>query len=230
VKILLVDDESLALSRLERFIGALEYEYRSFNDALEALEACKNECFDIAILDIDMPKLKGTDLARQIKYLHPECFIVFQTAYEQYALEAFDVGAIGYLTKPFSQEDIEQNIQRAKSYRQSQSKKFMSKNGNEYYLVDENDIYYVKADLTEVIIRTAEGFSYYNKKISQMQELLSDKFFKIHRSYIVNLDKIASMQTLDQSKIEFSFQGIDDRVESSKEGAKKFRTRYKQTF
>jgi two-component system LytT family response regulator len=230
VKILLVDDESLALSRLERFIGALNYEYRSFNDALEALEACKNECFDIAILDIDMPKLKGTDLARQIKYLHPECFIVFQTAYEQYALEAFDVGAIGYLTKPFSQEDIEQNIQRAKSYRQSQSKKFMSKNGNEYYLVDENDIYYVKADLTEVIIRTAEGFSYYNKKISQMQELLSDKFFKIHRSYIVNLDKIASMQTLDQSKIEFSFQGIDDRVESSKEGAKKFRTRYKQTF
>jgi two-component system LytT family response regulator len=230
VKILLLDDEALALNRLERFIGETGYQYVSFSDSLQALEACKNESFDIAVLDINMPKLKGTDLARQIKYLQPDCFIVFQTAYEQYALEAFDVGAIGYLTKPFSKEDLQQNIERAKSYQKSQSKKFMSKNGNEYYLIDEDDIYYVKADLTEVIIRTSEGFSYYNKKISQMQELLSDKFFKIHRSYIINLDKIDTMQTLDQSKIEFSFKGIDDRVESSKEGAKKFRTRYKQTF
>ena len=56
-----------------------------------------------------------------------------------------------------------------------------------------------------------------------MESLLSDKFFKVHRSYIINLEKVEKMETIEQSKIEFGFYGINDRVESSKDGAKKFR-------
>lgn len=223
MKLLLVDDENLALDRLERMIKDLGYEYESFNDPIKALDHLQQNSFDMAILDINMPNLEGTALAKQIKYLQPECFIVFQTAYEEHALKAYDLGAVGYLLKPYSKEDLELNIQRAQSYKKEKKKKFMTKNGNEYYLINEDDIYYIEADLTEVIIRSNHGFSYYNKKISQMQNLLSGNFFKIHRSYIINLNKIEKMKTKEQSKIEFSFKEIEDVVESSKDGAKKFR-------
>ncbi|MGM0623609.1 MAG: LytR/AlgR family response regulator transcription factor, partial [Campylobacterota bacterium] len=205
MKILLVDDEDLALGRLERMVKDLGFESVSFNDSTKALEALKEDDFDMAILDINMPKIDGTTLAKEIKYTQPECFVVFQTAYEEYALKAYELGAIGYLLKPYSKEDLELNIKRAKSYKKSVPKKFMTKNGNEYYLVDEDDIFYIEADLTEVIIRSSHGFSYYNKKISQMEKLLDNNFFKIHRSYIINLNKIEKMKTKEQSKIEFSF-------------------------
>lgn len=229
MKILLVDDEDLALSRLERMVRDLGFESASFNDSQKALEALKENDFDMAILDINMPQIDGTTLAKEIKYTQPACFVVFQTAYEEYALKAYELGAIGYLLKPYSKEDLELNIKRAKNYKKTAQKKFMTKNGNEYYLVDESEIYYIEADLTEVIIRSSHGFSYYNKKISQMQNLLSDNFFKIHRSCIINLNKIEKMKTKEQSKIEFSFKGIEDAVESSKDGAKKFRD-YMQTI
>jgi len=229
MKILLVDDEHLALSRLERMIGELGHEFVSVSGAADALNEIEKTTFDMAILDINMPKINGIELAKKIRYAQSDCFIVFQTAFEEYALKAYELGAIGYITKPYSKEDLKQNITRALSYQKQKRKKFMSKNGNEYYLIDEDDIYYIKADLTEVIIRSSHGFSYYNKKISQMQNLLSNKFFKVHRSYIINLEKIEKMQTIEQSKIRFSFYGIDDRVESSKDGAKKFRE-YMQTL
>jgi len=229
MKILLVDDEHLALSRLERMVGELGYEFVSVSSAVDALNEIKKTIFDMAILDINMPHISGIELAQKIRYTQGDCFIVFQTAFEEYALKAYELGAIGYITKPYSKEDLKHNITRALSYKKQKRKKFMSKNGNEYYLIDEDDIYYIKADLTEVIIRSSHGFSYYNKKISQMQNLLSNKFFKVHRSYIINLEKIKKMQTIEQSKIRFSFYGIDDKVESSKDGAKRFRE-YMQTL
>ncbi|MGM0533653.1 MAG: LytR/AlgR family response regulator transcription factor [Campylobacterota bacterium] len=223
MKILLVDDEKLALSRLERMTSELKYDYTALQDSSQALEEIKQQPYDIAVLDINMPGIDGIELAKQMQYHRPSMFIVFQTAYDQHALKAYELGAVGYLLKPFQKEDLERNIKRASNYAKSKPRKFMTKNGNEYYLVDESDIFYVEADLTEVIIRSSHGFSYYNKKISQMQNLLSDQFFKIHRSCIINMDKIEKMRTMEQSKIEFSFRGIQDSVESSKDGAKRFR-------
>ncbi len=223
MKILLVDDEKLALNRLERMTNELKYDYTALQDSSQALEEIKHQAYDIAVLDINMPDIDGIELAKQMQYYRPSMFIVFQTAYDQHALKAYELGAVGYLLKPFQKEDLERNIKRARNYAKSKPRKFMTKNGNEYYLVDESDIFYIQADLTEVVIRSNHGFSYYNKKISQMQSLLSDQFFKIHRSCIINMDKIEKMRTMEQSKIEFSFRGIQDSVESSKDGAKRFR-------
>ncbi|MBY0540314.1 MAG: LytTR family transcriptional regulator DNA-binding domain-containing protein, partial [Campylobacterales bacterium] len=105
-----------------------------------------------------------------------------------------------------------------------ESKKILGKRGDKLYLIDINDIYYIKADLDEVIIRIKEADAYVRRKIGDLETLLSGKnFFRIHRSYIVNVDKIKSMRSVEQSKLEISFNGITEIITSSKEGAKEFR-------
>lgn len=105
-----------------------------------------------------------------------------------------------------------------------ESKKILGKRGDKLYLIDINDIYYIKADLDEVIIKIKEADAYVRRKIGDLETLLNGKnFFRIHRSYIVNVDKIKSMRSVEQSKLEISFDGIAEIITSSKEGAKDFR-------
>lgn len=87
----------------------------------------------------------------------------------------------------------------------------MAKNGENYYLLKPEDIYYIQADLSEVILRSKKGFSYYTQKISYLETLLEAyDFVRIHRSYLINLNKIKEMDTIEQSKLRFSFVDIAD--------------------
>ncbi|MFV0563364.1 LytR/AlgR family response regulator transcription factor [Malaciobacter mytili] len=225
MKILIMDDEELAIKRLIRFLEELKYYYEIANNKQEFDALTNTHNFDIYILDINMPDISGLELASEIFANNKEAFVIFQTAYEEYALKAFEIGAIDYLLKPFSKDDLQKSINRAISYKkQEKSIKFLTKNGDEAYLLKPEDIVYIQADLNEVIFRTKDGFSYYSKKISDMENFLTTpNFFRIHRSYIINLDYVKSMKTLEQSKIEFFFTNIKDSVISSKDGAKKFR-------
>mgnify|MGYP000377179615 CR=1 FL=1 len=229
MKILIVDDETLGLARLKRMLGTLEYtDILEASNAEEALEAVKDTVFDLAFLDINMPRTSGIELAYELRYHQENMAIIFQTAYSEHALEAFDIGAIGYLVKPFSIDQLKQSIERLKtSVKKDEGLRIMSKNGENYYLLKPEEVYYVKADLSEVMLRTTKGFSYYAQKISSLEEKLSAyNFVRVHRSYLINIDKIKEMETIEQSKLRFSFEGIVDEVESSKDGAKEFRNRF----
>jgi len=229
MKILIVDDEALALSRLKRMLNTLGYEdIIEADNASVALEAVKENHFDLVLLDINMPDANGLELGYELRYHQEDIAIIFQTAYNEHALKAFDIGAVGYLVKPFSIEELEQNIERVKNEnKSSQDLRLMSKTGESYYLLKPEDVYYVKADLSEVMLRSSKGFSYYAQKISDLEKkLLAYDFVRIHRSYLVNTNKIKEIETIEQSKLRFSFHDISDQIESSKDGAKAFRNKY----
>ena len=226
MKILIVDDEELAIARLTRMLVQLGYnDITSALSAEEAIEKIAKEHFDLAFLDINMPQTNGLELGYELRYLSSDTAIIFQTAYEEHALKAYDIGAVGYLVKPFSQEQLKQALQRVSiTQTTEQNLRLMSKNGENYYLLKPQEIYYVQADLSEVVLRTAKGFSYYAKKISDLQKLLEmHDFVRIHRSYLININKIEEIVTIEQSKLRFSFSGIKDEIDSSKDGAKNFR-------
>lgn len=229
MKILIVDDEELALSRLKRMLTTLGYEdVTEADNAQSALEYIKKETFDLALLDINMPGTSGLELGYELRYHEEELAIIFQTAYDQHALKAFDIGAVGYLVKPFSIEQLELTIERVKvEEKKPEEFRIMSKAGENYYLLKPEEIYYIKADLSEVMIRSQKGFSYYAQKISDLeQKLLKYDFVRIHRSYLLNINKIKEIETIEQSKLRFSLQNIPDEVESSKDGAKIFRNQF----
>lgn len=230
MKILIVDDENLAISRLKRLLNdeGLE-DITTFTNPEEALKQCTKTKYDAVFLDISMPEITGLELANRILELEAKTFVVFQTAYDEYALEAYKNGGMGYLLKPIDTDSLKEILKKIETYIQTSSekleeKKIIAKRGDKIYLIDLDDIYYIRADLDEVIIKIKETDAYVRKKIGDLEKLLSNKnFFRIHRSYIVNVDKIKSMQSVEQSKLQISFNGIDEVVTSSKDGAKEFR-------
>ncbi|CAM3507699.1 DNA-binding response regulator [Arcobacter cloacae] len=228
MKIMIVDDESLALSRLKRLLNENGIEdITAFDNPIDALKEITKTKFDAVFLDISMPNITGLELADSIIQLEPKTFIIFQTAYSEFALEAYKSGGMGYLVKPIESNDIKNILEKVRNFKTTsneESKKILGKRGDKLYLIDINDIYYIKADLDEVIIKIKEADAYVRRKIGDLETLLSGKnFFRIHRSYIVNVDKIKSMRSVEQSKLEISFDGIAEIITSSKEGAKDFR-------
>ena len=225
---MIVDDESLALSRLKRLLNENGIEdITAFDNPIEALKEITKTKFDAVFLDISMPNITGLELADSIIQLEPKTFIIFQTAYSEFALEAYKSGGMGYLIKPIESNDIKNILEKVRNFKNSlneESKKILGKRGDKLYLIDISDIYYIKADLDEVIVKIKEADAYVRRKIGDLETLLSGKnFFRVHRSYIVNVDKIKSMKSVEQSKLQISFEGIAEIITSSKEGAKDFR-------
>ncbi|HHD81716.1 MAG TPA: response regulator transcription factor [Campylobacterales bacterium] len=228
MKVLIVDDESLALSRLKRLLNEADIkEITACNSPIEAMKEVAKTTFDLVFLDISMPQMSGLELANHIMEIAPQTFIVFQTAYSEYALDAYQSGGVAYLLKPLSLEEVKKTLEKVQGISRptsSLNKKIMGKSGNRLYIIDSDDIYYIKADLDEVIVKIKEADVYVRKKIGELDLLLdTPNFFRVHRSYIVNIDKIKSMKSVEQSKLEISFKEISSIVTSSKDGAKVFR-------
>ena len=225
---MIVDDESLALSRLKRLLNENGIEdITAFDNPIDALKEVTKTKFDAVFLDISMPNITGLELADSIIQLEPKTFIIFQTAYSEFALEAYKSGGMGYLVKPIDSNNIKNILEKVRNFKSSlneESKKILGKRGDKLYLIDISDIYYIKADLDEVIVKIKETDAYVRRKIGDLETLLNGKnFFRVHRSYIVNVDKIKSMKSVEQSKLQISFDGIAEIITSSKEGAKDFR-------
>ena len=228
MKVMIVDDEKLALGRLKRLLNENKIEdITEFNNPVDALKEIVKTKFDVVFLDISMPNISGLELADSILAMEPKTFIVFQTAHEEFALEAFKKGGVGYLVKPIQSEDIKAILEKINNFKTTTSeenKKILAKRGDKLYLIDIDDIYYIKADLDEVIVRIKDTDAYVRRKIGDLEALLVGKnFFRVHRSYIVNVDKIKSLKSVEQSKLQIFFDGITEIVTSSKEGAKDFR-------
>ncbi len=227
IKILVVDDEKLALARVQRLLGELGFlDVVVFSNPMLAIKELERTKFDVAFLDISMAQMNGLELANKIIEIEPQTFIIFQTAHSDFALEAFRSGGIDYLLKPTTKEDILASLEKVKNFSEisNNQRKIVGKYGDKIYLIELEDIYFIKADLDEVIVRIKDNDVYVKRKISDLETLLKNKnFFRIHRSIIINVDKIKSMQSVEQSKLEINFKGIDEIVTSSKEGAKEFR-------
>ena len=112
MKILLVDDEKLQLTRLEETVKKVlpTAEIFSFTNPLEALKEGKSSTIDIAFLDIEMPKLNGIQLAKSLKNINPIINIIFVTAYDSFAIDAMKMHASGFISKPVNKEKILEEI------------------------------------------------------------------------------------------------------------------------
>jgi DNA-binding LytR/AlgR family response regulator len=203
IRVLAIDDEPLALQQLAAYIRKIPYFelVAECQSALEAREVMDREPVDAIFCDINMPDLNGMEFVRQLA-VRP--VVVFTTAYSEYAIEGYKVDAVDYLLKPFGFNDFQRAAMKVKH--QVVDVEAPRPAGRE---TQEEDSIFIKTDYRMVRIsisdiRYVEGMSEYLKlhldsqpkpivtllSMKKMEEFLPQHFMRIHRSYIVNLDKI----------------------------------------
>ncbi len=211
LNVLIVDDEPLALDVLETYIGQMpELKLvRRCTNALEANEALKSQEIDLMFIDIQMPQLTGIDFVRT---LSDPPMVVFTTAYPNYAIQGFDLNALDYLLKPISLERFMKAVNRAVEHHEATHREGSGSGSNSTASADDGaDFFFVKADKKLVKVNFddiiyIEGLKDYviikllNTRVITLQTMKSledrlphNKFRRIHRSFIVAMDKIMAI-------------------------------------
>lgn len=211
-KVLVVDDEKLARDRIIRFISELGYSFEvaEADSGLTALEKISENKPDILFLDIQMPGLNGFELLQQIE--HRPFKIIFQTAYDEFAIQAFNENASDYLLKPYTKERFKtavdkslvsiQNDQRLldleKEFRKRDGylDRISVRKGDKIHLVDVSDVQCFVSKDHYTFIYTGDAEFVSDLSLTHLEARLdSGKFLRCHRNNIVCLDSILHVGT-----------------------------------
>lgn len=156
-------------------------------------EYSEDQSFDILLLDIEMGKLSGIELAKEIRKNNSTIQIIFTTGYYQYFSDGFDVSALHYLIKPISKEKLFPVLSKAVSNLTFRQRSIIIENADGTFRIPLSDILFIESDRMHTVIHTSIEVFRTRKGISQVEALLSENFFRVHRSYIVNLIHISKI-------------------------------------
>jgi len=210
---IIIDDEPLARSIIKEYLQ----HYPSIHlqaecgDGFEAAKQIQQYQPDLLFLDIQMPKITGFEL---LELVETNAAIIFTTAFEEYAIKAFEQNAIDYLLKPFSRERFDKAIQKVLNHTANtntsilletlvptpqETNRIVVKDGTKIKIIPVTQVHYLEAADDYVKIVTKEGY-YLKKKTMQYfeQTLSQQQFARIHRSYIVNLQLITKIELYEK--------------------------------
>lgn len=210
MKCIIIDDEPLAVDLLKDFVGKIESLelVSTFNNAIDAIAMINQSNIDLIFLDIEMPHFSGIDFLNAIE---KKPLVIFTTAYSNYAVEGFNLGAVDYLLKPIPFHRFLKSVLRAQQIFQPSVQP--QTNGPVVGLEVEQDFMFVRAEYENVKLNFAdilfiEGLKDYVKiyttdtkytltliSLLKLENLLATKgFARIHRSYIINIKHVKSIQ------------------------------------
>jgi DNA-binding LytR/AlgR family response regulator len=197
LSILAVDDEGPALDELAYLLHSSDMVGGVFvaRSATDALRQLRDGTFDVILLDIQMPGLDGLELARILgRFVEPPA-VVFVTAHEEHALEAFDVGASGYLLKPVDRERLERVLRRAVGPGLEETEAIPVESGGRTIIVARQDISWVEAAGDYVRLHLRAGTRHLLRASMSTLEEEWPGFVRVHRSYLVALHDITELRT-----------------------------------
>jgi DNA-binding LytR/AlgR family response regulator len=212
IRTICIDDEPLALKLISGYISKTPFLelVAAFDNPLSVLELLENDSVDLIFVDIQMPDLSGTDFVRQLTN-GPK--IVFTTAFESYAIEGFKLNAVDYLLKPFSYEEFLIAAQKVQKIIDLEHKALPRIEANNEFLflkseykirrINFNDILYIEGlkDYIKVYVNNEDKPILSISTLKMVESKLpAQHFMRVHRSFIVNLDKIS---TIERSRIVF---------------------------
>lgn len=207
VKVLITDDNpgarALIRSLLEE-MPELEAVVEEAGSGKEALAKARAFLPDVAVLDVDMPGLNGIDVARRLNEMQPRVYLVFVTAYPEYALDAFEVYSFDYILKPIDGERVKKTFRRLCDRMQSGEKEIADlvealnrphrlavRNGHEIIFIDVDSIIFMEKERKKTIIYTRDGRYDTYESLAELERRLNNKiFFRSHKSYLINLQMV----------------------------------------
>ena len=206
IRCITIDDEPLALKQIATYIQKTPFLelVKACDSAFEALEVLKADGVDLMFVDINMPDLNGMEF---VKSLSKKPQVVFTTAYSEYAAEGFKVDALDYLLKPIGYPDFLKAANKAKEWfelRNKPSKEELKTDTDFLFIKSEykivrikfNDIKYIEGmrEYVRIFVENGKPLMTLLSMKSLQAQLPENKFMRVHRSYMVNLDKITTIE------------------------------------
>ena len=199
MKAIIVDDEPKAIGLLS---GYLQHFSRieligTFRNGLKAFEFLSKTKVDLIFLDINMPHINGISLSKMID---KQTKIIFTTAYSEYAVESYEVGATDYLLKPISLERFTKAVSKFLVDNKSMSKVakedqlVLIKSGTKIFRVDSDSIFYIEKDGNYSVYYLTDQKIIARESVSEILENLPLNFLQIHKSFIVNKNRVTSLE------------------------------------
>ncbi len=211
IKCIAIDDEPLALKQMNAYINKTPFLelIDSFDNAMLAQDYLETNSIDLMFVDINMPDLNGMDFVKTL--INPP-LVIFTTAYSEYAIEGFKVDALDYILKPIGYNDFLRAAEKAKERLKLIGATAVKVDSNEKFLFIKSEYKILRVNLSE--IKYIEGMREYIRihlqsekpimslmSLKKMEEHLPNtNFMRVHRSYIVNLDKVS---TIERNRIVF---------------------------
>jgi two-component system, LytTR family, response regulator AlgR len=197
LKVLIVDDEALARARLRTLLGDCAQPVALVGgeaaNAVQAVELLRRDAFDVALLDIHMPGADGLQLAQTLQAMASPPAVVFVTAHAEHAVQAFELEAVDYLTKPVRLERLQAALQKVE--RTLTSRRGQTANSPEEVLIIQDrgrtervplsEVLYFKAELKYVTVRTAARSYILDGSLSELEDRHTGEFMRVHRNALV---------------------------------------------
>jgi two-component system response regulator AlgR len=229
MKVLICDDEALARERLARFLKDMEgYELvgeaENGRDALTQAEAVAP---DVVLLDLRMPVMDGLACAEKLAQLPEPPAVIFCTAYDEHALAAFQVQAVGYLLKPVRREQLAEALARASRVNRAQLEAvkqggdtgqaggrshITAKTHRGIELIPIDDVRYFLADQKYVTVRHGKGEMLIDETLKDLETEFGARFIRIHRNALLALEFLDGLELVSPGQYQVRMKGIEERL------------------
>ncbi len=232
IKVMVVDDEPLARERLARMISAIGgcILVGQAGSGEHAIKTAEETGPDLVFMDVRMPGMDGLAAAQYLAQLEPPPAVIFCTAYDDYAVEAFSSQAIGYLLKPVKRSELEKSLQRAKRLNKAQLEELnhlpgfshggrshiASKTRRGVDLIDLNDVRMFQADHKYVTAYHLEGEALLDETLKDLENEFTTRFVRIHRNALVSVSHIEGMERNLEGQYFVRLRGLDIRPQVSR--------------
>ncbi|MDG2277478.1 MAG: LytTR family DNA-binding domain-containing protein [Pseudomonadales bacterium] len=229
MKILLVDDETLARDRLRRLLES-KPEHEVVGEAANGIEAVK-QCAtlqpDLVLLDIRMPGMDGLETARHFSELESPPGVIFCTAYEEHAVQAFDLQAVGYLLKPVRRENLFDALLKSVKLNRAQITALQAEgDGGRSHLsarthkgvelIPIEDVRYLQADQKYVTVRYRDGEVIIDESLRDLEVEFGDRFVRVHRNALISHHFIEGLVKDNEGQMCIQLNGTGDLIEVSR--------------
>lgn len=229
MKVLIVDDEQLARDRLVRMLSDMPgYEVvGQAGNGMQAVEKCELTQPDVVLLDIRMPGMDGLEAARHMAGMEQPPAVVFCTAYEEHAIEAFKVQAVGYLLKPVRRDDLIDVLGSATRTNRAQMAALAREEGSQrshisartrkgIELVPIDEVRFFQADQKYVTMRHPGGELLIDETLQELETEFGSRFIRVHRNALVATKYIEGLERNEEGQYEIRLRDVSGGIDISR--------------
>jgi two-component system response regulator AlgR len=235
LKVLIVDDEAPARSRMRDLLADIGAALPAAvvgeaGNGREALALAMSQRPEVVLLDVRMPGMDGIEVAQHLRHLDPPPAVIFATAYDSYAISAFDLHAVDYLLKPIRAARLQEALARARAARPPQAGAFealrraprsclSAAERGKVHLIPLEDVLYLRAELKYVTVRTAAREFLIEESLTRLEQEFAERFVRVHRNCLVARAAIRGFERAEgdaEGGWQVLLAGLDERIPVSR--------------